>query len=89
MEKARTALLPLAWQLEADYDDPALGFSFSSPERPVGGKRYRADDSSIEVGLFALYDGHKHPHRSRLCDSAGAQEQSGFSKCVLHARRQA
>jgi tetratricopeptide (TPR) repeat protein len=62
VEKARENLLPLAHYLEADYNDPVLGFSFSSPEWPVSHVT-RFDDGAVEILLYARYDGHRFPHR--------------------------
>ncbi len=62
VEKARESLLPIAHYLEADYNDPVLGFSFSSPEWPVS-KVTRFDDGAVEILLYARYDGHRFPHR--------------------------
>ncbi len=47
VEKARESLLPLAKYLEADYHDPALGLSFSSPEWPVRDVS-RLDDGALD-----------------------------------------
>jgi len=62
VEKARESLLPLARYLEADYYDPVLGLSFTSPEWPVSGAT-RLDGGSVQVGLSALYDPPRFPHR--------------------------
>lgn len=53
VEKARESLLPLAaLYLEADYYDPVLGLSFTSPEWPVS-QVERRDDGSVYISLTA------------------------------------
>jgi hypothetical protein len=50
VERAREALLPLARYLGADYYDPVLGVSFTSPEWPVS-QVERRDDGSVYIRL--------------------------------------
>lgn len=69
VEKARESLLPLAKYLEADYYDPALGLSFTSPEWPVS-QVMRLDGGGVSVSLHALYHPPRFPHR---VDFAGVE----------------
>jgi hypothetical protein len=63
VESARESLLPLAHYLEADFTDAALGVSFTSPEWPAGSVIRNKEDGSIQVSLYALYDGKRFPYR--------------------------
>ncbi|HWB83802.1 MAG TPA: tetratricopeptide repeat protein [Bryobacteraceae bacterium] len=60
--RARESLLPLAQYLDEDYYDPVLGVSFTSSEWPVS-EAMRLDGGSVQVGLKAIYDPPRYPHR--------------------------
>jgi tetratricopeptide (TPR) repeat protein len=60
--RARESILPLARYLEADYYDPVLGLSFTSPEWPVS-QVMRLDGGSVQISLSALYAPPRYPQR--------------------------
>lgn len=82
VEKARESLVPLADYVDLDFYDPVLGLSFSSPWPVRWPNRI---SGTLHLGLWALYDGRRFPHRVDFPEVSARRSEFSSAQAFFEA----